>query len=88
MGIISDFFAIKSLQKQQHELEMAYLDADLHMATIENKLIALERPEVREHLRREFDLQRAFSRMGFKTKSAEECIKMARLWAKMCDIKS
>lgn len=58
------------------------MDADLELAKIENKLIEQEAPGVRQHLWREFQLQRAFSRMGFKTKSTEECIKMARLWAK------
>lgn len=81
-GIIGGFFEIKKLQQRQHELEMAYLDADLNLAKIENKIIESEPANVRPHLAREFALQRAFSRMGLSTKSTQQCIDMARLWAK------
>lgn len=81
MNIFSSFFAIKRLQRKQYELESKYLDADLELAKIENQLITLETPTVRPYLAREFALQRAFSRLGFTTKSTEECIKMARLRA-------
>lgn len=82
INIFGGFLDIKRAQRRQHELELAYLDADLELAKIENKLIALESPAVRPHLAREFALQRAFSRMGFSAKSTQDCILMARLWAK------
>lgn len=81
-NILGGYFEIKRAQRKQHELELAYLDADLQLAKIENKLIEQEEPEVRPHLAREFDMQRAFSSLGFRTKSTEECITMARLWAR------
>lgn len=84
IGIVSGFFAIKRLQKRQWELEHAYLDADLKLAKIENRIIEAEEPAVRPHLAREFALQRAFSRMfGRTTKTTQECIESARLWARM-----
>lgn len=83
LNIISGFFEIKRLQRELHETELAYLNADLELARIESKLIELEDPSVQPHLAHEFAMQRAFSRMGFSTKSSTDCIEMARLWAKM-----
>lgn len=81
-NLISDFFKLKRIQRKEYDLELAYLDADIELAKIENKLIESEPPEVRPYLAHEFDMQRAYSRMGFPTKSTEECIEMARLCAR------
>jgi len=81
-NIIGGYFDIKRAQRRQQELEIAYLDADLELAKIENKILALEKPKVRPYVAREFALQRAFSRMGFNTKTTQECIDAGRLWAK------
>lgn len=83
LNILTGFLGIKRLQQKQHEIEMAYLDADLNLARIESELIKLERIEVQPHLVREFAMQRACSKAGLPTKSTEDCIKMARLWARM-----
>lgn len=82
LNIIGSYLDIKRSQRRQHEIELAYLDTDLRLAKVENELIKLEEPKVRPYLAREFAMQRAFSHLGFKTKSTEECITMARLWAR------
>lgn len=89
MNIFAEFFNIKKLQRKAQDLEIVYAEADLESAKIENKLIALEKPEVQEYLRHEFALNRAIGYRMFtlgipyKSPKTEEIMELARTLAKL-----